>query len=414
MMLPSNLKWSESCAADAEFKLASRHWQGGLSFHVGDQVLNLSVQDGQISDAKPTGDVLAYHAPVDVWDKLLAPEPARFHTDIFAVLSTGGDLTVSGDPTLAAQYYPAVMRAVELLRPPIDRPAAHSSTAITQSPSEFDSPVGRYVRLDLAGESHRIYFETAGKGIPLLLQHTAGCHGSQWRHLFEDDEIKQRFQLIAYDLPYHGKSLPPENARWWERKYDLTGDFLRAVPLALSEALELDRPAFMGCSVGGLLALDLAYRHADQFLAVISVEGALHIPGTVDNLQTLWHPQVSNDYKARAMEGLMAPQSPLPYVKETSFVYASGWPQSFLGDLYYYLEDYDLREVADNIDTNKLGVHILSGEYDHSGTRELGLAAHQAIPGSTFSEMAGVGHFPMSENPEAFIRYLRPILKNIS
>ena len=83
-------------------------------------------------------------------------------------------------------------------------------------------------------------------------------------------------------------------------------------------------------------------------------------------------------------------------------------------DLYYYIEDYDLREVAAQIDTNRVGVHILSGEYDYSGTSELGRAAHEAIAGSSWTEMKGVGHFPMSENPAAFIEYLSPILEQIS
>lgn len=406
--------WAEKCRLDGEFLLNARHWQGGLQLAIGDQVLNLSVKDGQVSDQEPEGDVLTYQASEPVWSKLLGSSPPRFHTDVFAVLSTRGDLQVSGDQTLAAQYYPAVMRALELLRPEPSQPNEGREEATAEPETGFDSPVGRYVRLKLGDEVHRIYYETAGQGIPLLLQHTAGCHGSQWRHLFEDEEIKQQFQLIAYDLPYHGKSLPPESVDWWARKYDLTGEFLRSIPVALSEALELDRPVFMGCSVGGLLALDLAYRHAEQFRAVISVEGALSIPGKVENLHTLWHPKVSNDYKARAMEGLMAPQSPLAYVKETSFVYASGWPQSFLGDLYYYLEDFDLRDVAAEIDTNRVGVHILSGEYDHSGTQELGQAAHQAIKGSTYTAMEKVGHFPMSENPRIFIKHVKPILEMIS
>ena len=85
----------------------------------------------------------------------------------------------------------------------------------------------------------------------------------------------------------------------------------------------------------------------------------------------------------------------------------------FIGDLNYYIEDYDLRETAGTIDTNRVGVHILSGEYDWSGTSESGEAASKAIPGSTWQEMKGVGHFPMSENPEAFISYLLPILQTI-
>ena len=40
--------------------------------------------------------------------------------------------------------------------------------------------------------------------------------------------------------------------------------------------------------------------------------------------------------------------------------------------------------------------------------------AHEAIAGSTWAEMKGVGHFPMSENPEAFVGYLLPILDDIA
>ncbi|NJN51671.1 MAG: alpha/beta hydrolase [Gammaproteobacteria bacterium] len=247
----------------------------------------------------------------------------------------------------------------------------------------------------------------------MLLQHTAGCHGSQWRHLFEIPAITDRFQLIAYDLPYHGKSLPPVGVDWWAQPYELRGNFLRSLPLSLTQALGLDRPVFMGCSVGGLLALDLALRHPESFRAVIALEGALHIGGDPAALQALWHPQVSNEYKARLMDGLMSPSSPVACRKETSFVYSSGWPPAFLGDLHYYLVDYDLRDTAAQIDTSKVAVHILSGEYDYSGTDELGRTAHQCIAGSTWREMKGVGHFPMSENPAVFLDYLMPVLDQI-
>ena len=184
--------------------------------------------------------------------------------------------------------------------------------------------------------------------------------------------------------------------------------------MKLAKALGLDRPVFMGCSVGGLLALDLAHKHADDFRAVISVEGALNIEGRLEDMSELWHPQVNNEYKARLMDGVMSPTSPKPYRKETSVLNACGWPPVFLGDLCYYVEDYDLRGQAGEIDTNQVGVHILSGEYDYSGTAELGREAHEAIPGSTWVEMKGVGHFPMSENPAAFVEYLKPILDQIS
>jgi len=46
-----------------------------------------------------------------------------------------------------------------------------------------------------------------------------------------------------------------------------------AVPVAMAQALELERPVYMGCSIGGLLALDLARYHPDDFRAVIGRTG---------------------------------------------------------------------------------------------------------------------------------------------
>ena len=105
---------------------------------------------------------------------------------------------------------------------------------------------------------------------------------------------------------------------WWDEQYLLQGEFLRSIPLALSRVLDLDRPIFIGCSVGGLLALDLAHKHADAFRAVISLEGALEIPGKLEHNSELWHPQVNNEYKARLMDALMSPTSPKRYRKETT------------------------------------------------------------------------------------------------
>ena len=411
LALPASDEWAARCASDGEFRLAARRWTGGLVLEIGDDSLALRLTDGRVAGGEPDGQdgVMTLSAPLSLWARLLAPVPPPFYNDIGAAWGQG--LERGGDPVLHAQYHAAAMRAVELLRPAGLR--EDPGRGESARPGTLDAPVGRYVHLHLAGHDHRIYFEEAGQGIPLLMQHTAGAHGSQWRHLFEYPEITSRFRLIAYDLPYHGKSMPPVSKAWWADDYRLEGEFLRSVPLALMDALHLDGAVFMGCSVGGLLALDLAARHPERFRAVISLEGALKIGGDMEDFSQLWHPQVGNEYKARLMDSVMAPTSPAAYRKETSFVYSSCWPPAFLGDLYYYVEDYDLTDRAGDIDTNRVGVHILSGEYDYTGTPELGRAAHLAIPGSTWQEMKGMGHFPMSENPERFVEYLLPILGRI-
>ena len=410
MDLISNAQWRARCEADGEFLLAARHWTGSFKIHAGSEIRRLTLTDGQLVDATTTdlSTELTYTGSSDVWTRLLMSVPERFYSDPMFNMSLNKGLKRSGDPIAHAQFYPAIARAIELLRPPTPdlKPPSSESEGI-------ESVTGHYANINVEGVRHRIYFERAGQGIPVLLQHTAGCHASQWRHLMNDRRITDRFELIAYDLPFHGKSIPPVEEDWWARDYQLREGLLRALPRALANLLGLQQPVFMGCSVGGLLALDLAHKHPEDFRAVISIEGALHIGGSAESLSLLWHPQIGNQYKARLMEGLIAPQSPKAYRKETSWVYASGWPPSFIGDLNYYTQEYDLRQSAADIDTAQIDVHILSGEYDYSGLPELGRAAHEAIAGSTFTLMGGVGHFPMSENPAAFIEYLLPVLEHI-
>ena len=396
--------------ADGELGLAVRGWTGGVRLRIGDDVVGFRVTSGRMAARVPEAGagVIALSGPAETWEPILRPVPPRLSHALPVMVRLG--LHLEAEPLLYWQYLPALERAVELLRPPGDRTVAIEEAG---GLPRHDAPVGRYLRLALGGDEHRIYYEEAGSGIPLLLQHTAGAHSVQWRHLFEEPRITDHFRLIAYDLPFHGKSVPPVGPRWWEREYRLTGEFLRQVPVALVRALGLERPVFMGCSVGGLLALDLALHHADLFRSVISVEGSLHIGGDLDELIGLWHPQVSNQSKARMMESLCSPTSPEAYVKEVSQVYSAGWPPAFRGDLNYYMVEFDLRDSAHRIDTGQVGVDILNGEYDYSGTTEMGRAASAAISGSTHREMPGLGHFPMQENPKEFLAHLLPILDRI-
>lgn len=263
-------------------------------------------------------------------------------------------------------------------------------TSVKNDGARFDSAVGRYVHLDLNGVSHRVYFEESGSGIPLLLQHTAGADGRQWRHVLEDAELRKRFRMVAYDLPYHGKSVPPTSEQWWSRPYKLTRQFLVSVPVTLAAALDMQRPVYMGSSIGGHLAIDLAIEHPETFRAVVGLEASAHTPGGY--VDEFYHPEISNDFKAHLMYGLTAPMSPEAYRRETAWVYSQGAPAVFKGDLYYYSVDHDVTETAKTIDTKRVSVDILNGEYDWSGTPALGQALANMIPGARYQTMAGLGH----------------------
>ena len=277
--------------------------------------------------------------------------------------------------------------------------------------ARFDKAVGRYVYLPIDGTEYRVYFEENGSGIPVLMQHTAGADGRQWRHFLEYEGFTKNFQMISYDLPYHCKSLPPTDREWWKEEYTLTRDFLMKVPVTLSRELGLNRPVYMGSSIGGHLAADLALYYPDEFRAVIGLEAACATPGGYR--EAWYHPRIGNDFKGSSMYGLMAPTSPEKYRRETSWVYSQGAPSVFKGDLYYYSVDHDLTETAKQIDTSKIDVYLLTGEYDWATPPKMSEELAEKIPGAKYQTMVGLGHFPMSEDPERCIEYVEPVLNEI-
>lgn len=278
-------------------------------------------------------------------------------------------------------------------------------------PARMDNAVGRYVYVEVDDVEYRVFFEEAGSGIPLLTQHTAGCDGRQYRHLLEDQEITDDFRVITYDLPYHGRSLPPASVRWWEEEYILTQDFFMKFVVALSGALDCERPVYMGSSMGGNLAADLALHYPERFRAVIGLEAGLYTPGYM--IDYWFHPEIGNESKPACMYALTAPTAPEVGRRETVWVYSQGAPPVFKGDLNYYSVEHDIRETAKDIDTSQVAVYIMNGEYDFATSFAEAKELANQIPGAKAVEMTGVGHFPMSEDPEQFFGFLKPVLREI-
>jgi pimeloyl-ACP methyl ester carboxylesterase len=90
--------------------------------------------------------------------------------------------------------------------------------------------------------------------------------------------------------------------------------------------------------------------------------------------------------------------------------YAQGGPGVYAGDVMFYSFDWDAREAIRTIDTARCKVSLLTGAYDYSCTPAMTKAVADAIPGSRYTEMAGIGHFPMIENYPHFRSYLLPEL----
>jgi pimeloyl-ACP methyl ester carboxylesterase len=276
---------------------------------------------------------------------------------------------------------------------------------------QYEPIIGRYLHLEIEGVAHRLYVEEAGQGIPLVCLHTAGADGRQFRHLMNDTAVTDHYRVLAFDLPWHGKSYPPEGFHTGE--YRLTIASYTAAIRAFCAALALERPVVMGCSIGGRIVLNLALAHAAEFRALIGLEAADFQAPWYD---TAWlnRPDVhGGEVCAALVSGLIAPQSPVATAQEVLWQYKQSGPGVFKGDLYFYRVDGDLRGLLGPIDTSVCPLFLLTGEYDFSCTPEDTARTAAAIPGAAFTVMQEVGHFPMSENPAQFRKYILPVLETI-
>jgi pimeloyl-ACP methyl ester carboxylesterase len=357
--------------------------------------------------------------------------PAQVWTTGFALRG----LTVEGDLIgHVAPYRGAIMRLVALVREALNGPIPEKRVQDVER--QFDTAVGRYVYVRIHDVQYRVYYEETGRGIPVVLQHTAGSDSRQWRHMLEDTELQKRFRLIAYDLPFHGKSVPPTGVKWWEHEYILTRELVMDSVVAISRALKADRPIYMGCSVGGYLAPDLALYHPDDFRGVIGINSSISggrgpslAPTAIAEARAPiserkpadyyyypdYHPRVCNEFTGVSMYGVTSPEAPEAYRRETGWVYSQAGPGVYAGDLYYYNIEHDLTGKADQISTSKIDVHFLSGEYD--GTAGPGPRGAEAlskqIRGSTYQVIKGGSHFAMSDDYAKFRPYAVELLDRI-
>ena len=278
--------------------------------------------------------------------------------------------------------------------------------------AELEPIVGRYLTLALAGRRHRVYFEEAGQGIPLVCLHTAGADGRQFRHLMNDEAITKHWRVLAFDMPWHGKSLPP--AGWQDEEYTLTTRGYVDLIMTFIRTLGLERPVALGCSIGGKIVLELARLHAKSFRALIGLESADYQAPWYDDTGWLHRSDVhGGEVSGALMSGLIAPQSPDETRWETLWGYMQGGPGVFKGDLFFYRADGDFRDRVGQIDTSRCPLYLLTGEYDFSCTPEDTLRTAAKIQGARVTIMKEIGHFPMSENPAQFRRYLLPVLDEI-
>lgn len=372
-----------------------------ISIQVGAHQFRLKFLDGKawIDDSRDAE--LRLIASSETWANTLeVPPPPRYHA-FTAFQLANPEFQLLGDPKLWAQARPALERLFELVCQSPSAPAPGNVRDVGQI-------VGRYRRLTMNGNHCEVYFEEAGEGTPVLFLHTAGADGRQYFGQLADVELAKRYRLIAVDLPFHGRSMPPFS--WSGEPYRLTTEIYRAWCSTILTDLIGEKAIVVGGSMGAAMAMVLAADCPELVSGIVAVEPPYQSKGRRNPFQN--HVEVHGSlHNSSYVRGLMSPTSPQADRRRASWIYSQGAPGIYPGDLAFYSDEFDGEVVAPRIDAAETPVAFLSGTYDYSATPEDGARLSELVPGSLFVTMDGLGHFPMCENPDLFRGYLLKALR---
>ncbi len=312
-----------------------------------------------------------------VWQRVFAAVPDVGYQSFGALRRRPGELTIEGGDLHLAQALPLMERLLDALRrgaaPKPDRPRHFDALGHLQ---------GRY--LPLAGPVETwVYSEESGSPAApaLLMLHTAGADA-----------------LPALALP----PLPAGQPNWtWRLEQQQYIDWV----LRYLDAMQVDRVALMGCSMGAAIGLALLARHPDRFAGAVLLETPSRSPGR--RSPYLNHAEVHGARLGAAWVGaLLSPTSPASGRDHATWIYSQAAPGVYDGDLAFYSDDFDAHDHTAAIDTARTPLWLLTGDYDYSATPADSRRVADEIPGARFEQLRGFGHFPMVENPDGLMRAL--------
>jgi pimeloyl-ACP methyl ester carboxylesterase len=267
----------------------------------------------------------------------------------------------------------------------------------------------------LSIHGHRLGVYVAGEGPVVLLVHGMAGSSGTWRRVVS--ALATRFTVIAPDLIGHGVSGKPRRG-----EYSLAAhaNVLRDVLHVLGH----ERATFVGQSLGGGIAMQLAYQYPEhcERLVLVGSGGlgrevnlllrALTFPGAEYVFPLVCSPFLrdAGNHVASWLNqvGFRAAPSVEEIWRSYSSLAETDTRRAFFRTLHGVIDlggqavtATDRLYLASQVPTL-----IVWGADDPLIPVSHATAAHEAMPGSRLAIFENVGHFPHCEDPERFVRVL--------
>ena len=267
---------------------------------------------------------------------------------------------------------------------------------------------------EISLHGHRVAYRSAGSGPVLMLAHGITGTSATWERVLP--ALAKRFTVIAPDLIGHGESAKPRG----DYSLGAYASGLRDILVALGH----DRATFVGHSLGGGVAMQLAYQFPERCerLVLVSSGGlgrelglalrAATLPGSEWVIPLLASRGLLGAGRALggALErvGLRAGTDIAEMARGHATLSDRETRAAFVHTLRTIVEPSGQR--VDASDRLYLAEHIpfliIWGERDSMIPVAHGRAAHELVPSSRLEIFPDAGHFPQLDEPQRFIEVL--------
>lgn len=271
----------------------------------------------------------------------------------------------------------------------------------------------RYVEVD--GLS--VHYLVAGEGPPLILLHGAGDNALDWRWALP--ELARTHRLYAPDLPGSDDSAKPSA--------DYSPTFFERLVAAFADALGLERAAFVGNSLGGLISLRLALSEPARVERLVLVNSAglghainpaftsVNVPGLSEAALPYWRTWVGAYQRAWARAALLfahPEQVPREWLAEQCRLARSpGYLEAHTSVLRALVGPGGQREVlTDRLPLLQSPTLVVWGARDRVFPEYQATEAASRLRKGSLALIPDCGHLPPVERPDLFVAALAGFL----
>jgi pimeloyl-ACP methyl ester carboxylesterase len=288
----------------------------------------------------------------------------------------------------------------------------------TVSERELADEDSRFVRVGDLDVHYKAHGE--GERVALLL-HGFGSSVFTWEEVL--DALPEEWRVIAFDRPGFGLTSRPLA---WQGDNPYAPEAQRRLLLDLMDELGLSEAVLVGNSAGGTLAVEFALEHPERVSSLILVSPAIYegggAPGwarpllnlpQMDRLGPLIMRQFGGDPGEAFLRAAYDDESrltPERLAGHRRALRAHDWDKA----LWELTKASRAPAVAGRLSELQLPVLVVSGKEDAIVSPELSTRLARELPNAQLVLLAGCGHLPQEECPQAFVRALEPFLAELS